>query len=116
MAWTGTGTTYLSVTVLVSEHCGSELNLVEEFMNTFRKFGKGNTFGISRCLLTWFAFHNMRQVKLLLGSKVFTWCRYIPFVADALAKAWLNGLGRDSSVGVATRYGLEGPGIEFRWE
>ena len=23
--------------------------------------------------------------------------------------------GRDSSVGIATRYGLEGPGIEFRW-
>jgi hypothetical protein len=22
---------------------------------------------------------------------------------------------RDSSVGIATRYGLEGPGIEFRW-
>ena len=22
---------------------------------------------------------------------------------------------RDSSVGVATRYGLDGPGIEFRW-
>ena len=24
-------------------------------------------------------------------------------------------LGRDSSVGLATRYGLDGPGIEFRW-
>ena len=24
-------------------------------------------------------------------------------------------VGRDSSVGVATRYGLEGPEIEFRW-
>ena len=23
--------------------------------------------------------------------------------------------GRDSSVGIATRYGLDGPGIEFRW-
>ena len=23
--------------------------------------------------------------------------------------------GRDSSVGKATRYGLDGPGIEFRW-
>ena len=23
--------------------------------------------------------------------------------------------GRDSSVGIATRYGLEGPGIESRW-
>ena len=23
--------------------------------------------------------------------------------------------GRDSSVGIETRYGLDGPGIEFRW-
>ena len=26
-----------------------------------------------------------------------------------------GGLSRDSSVGVATRYGLDGPGIESRW-
>jgi len=25
------------------------------------------------------------------------------------------GMGRDSSVGMATRYGLDGPGIESRW-
>jgi hypothetical protein len=25
-------------------------------------------------------------------------------------------MGRDSSVGTATRYGLDGPGIESRWE
>ena len=25
-------------------------------------------------------------------------------------------VGRDSSVGIATRYGLDGPGIESRWE
>jgi hypothetical protein len=24
-------------------------------------------------------------------------------------------MGRDSSVDLATRYGLDGPGIEFRW-
>ena len=24
-------------------------------------------------------------------------------------------MGRDDSVGIATRYGLDGPGIEFRW-
>jgi hypothetical protein len=24
-------------------------------------------------------------------------------------------VGRDSSVGIATRYGLDGPGIESRW-
>ena len=26
-----------------------------------------------------------------------------------------GGVGRDSSVGIATRYGLDGPGFEFRW-
>jgi len=25
-------------------------------------------------------------------------------------------VGRDSSVGIATRYGLDGPGIESRWD
>jgi hypothetical protein len=25
-------------------------------------------------------------------------------------------VGQDSSVGIATRYGLDGPGIEFGWE
>jgi len=28
---------------------------------------------------------------------------------------YLWDLGRDGSVGIATRYGLDGPGIEFRW-
>jgi hypothetical protein len=27
----------------------------------------------------------------------------------------LSSMGRCSSVGIATRYGLDGPGIEFRW-
>ena len=25
-------------------------------------------------------------------------------------------MGQDSSVGIATRYGLDGPGVESRWE
>ena len=29
--------------------------------------------------------------------------------------AYTSALGRDSSVGIATRYGLDGPGIESRW-
>jgi hypothetical protein len=29
--------------------------------------------------------------------------------------ARIHLVGRDSSVGIATRYGLDGPGIEFRW-
>ena len=31
-------------------------------------------------------------------------------------RGWLLFLGRDSSVGIATHYGLGGPGIESRWE
>ena len=27
----------------------------------------------------------------------------------------LDPVGRDSSVGIATRYGLDGPGVESRW-
>jgi hypothetical protein len=27
----------------------------------------------------------------------------------------MRKVGRDSSVGIATRYGLDGPGIESRW-
>jgi hypothetical protein len=27
----------------------------------------------------------------------------------------LNYVGRDTSVGIASRYGLDGPGIESRW-
>jgi hypothetical protein len=28
---------------------------------------------------------------------------------------WLAPVGRDSAVGIAARYGLEGPGKESRW-
>ena len=31
-------------------------------------------------------------------------------ITRAILRSW------DSSVGIATRYGLEGPGIESRWE
>ena len=30
-------------------------------------------------------------------------------------RLFLLYVGRDSSVGIATHYGLDGPGIEFRW-
>ena len=32
-----------------------------------------------------------------------------------LFRACTNFVGRDSAVGIATRYGLDGPGIESRW-
>jgi hypothetical protein len=31
-------------------------------------------------------------------------------------RLFLVSAGQDSSVGIATRYGLDGPGIESRWE
>ena len=43
------------------------------------------------------------------------------YVTDMLAVAWLyvgrmmQDVGRDSSVGIATSYWLDGPGIESRW-
>jgi hypothetical protein len=33
----------------------------------------------------------------------------------SLSSALNGGVGRDSSVGIATRYELDGPGIESRW-
>jgi len=34
-------------------------------------------------------------------------------IVNVLLHAWV--VGRDSSVGIATRYGLDGPGIESQW-
>jgi len=39
-----------------------------------------------------------------------------PRVSDVKFKFFLDTVGRDSSVGIATRYGLDGLGIESRWE
>jgi hypothetical protein len=36
-------------------------------------------------------------------------------VADCFVCNDPFGVGRDGSVGIATRYGLDGPGIESRW-
>jgi hypothetical protein len=36
-------------------------------------------------------------------------------VVSGISFVELRALGRDSSVGIATRYGLDGPGIESRW-
>jgi hypothetical protein len=35
--------------------------------------------------------------------------------SDYFVWASLSGVGRDSSVGIASRYELDGPGIECRW-
>ena len=36
-------------------------------------------------------------------------------VNDILRGCTSNRVARDSSVGIATGYGLDGPGIEYRW-
>jgi hypothetical protein len=33
-----------------------------------------------------------------------------------LSEAIHGRVGRNSAAGIATRYGLDGPGIEYRWE
>jgi hypothetical protein len=38
-----------------------------------------------------------------------------PDVAKVVTDTMAADVGQDSSVGVATRYGLDGPGIESRW-
>ena len=45
-------------------------------------------------------------LKILLWLSALGYCIIIVLVED---------VGRDSSVGMATRYGLEGPGIESQW-
>jgi hypothetical protein len=46
-----------------------------------------------------------------------TFYEYLTFI-QCLTYIYLpfNILGRHSSVSIATRYGLEGPGIQYRWE
>ena len=42
-------------------------------------------------------------------------CRCAPIPAAYFIQLRHFRGGRDSSVGIATRYGLDGPGIECRW-
>jgi hypothetical protein len=44
----------------------------------------------------------------------FCTCKYSKFSLIIVTVTGEN-VGRDSSVGIATRYGLDGPGIESRW-
>jgi hypothetical protein len=39
----------------------------------------------------------------------------IPLILHTYLSSITDAVGRNSSVGTATRYGLDGPGIEFRW-
>jgi hypothetical protein len=40
----------------------------------------------------------------------------VPVTNVALCSPYCVAVGRDSSVGIATRYGLDGLGIAYRWE
>jgi hypothetical protein len=40
---------------------------------------------------------------------------YTTKIFDSISYGYVFLLGRDSSVGIATRYVLDGPGIESRW-
>jgi hypothetical protein len=52
---------------------------------------------------------------LLLGMilSVVTW--HSSLVGSIIWLPYLHDMGRDSVVGIATRYELDGPGIESRW-
>ena len=47
-------------------------------------------------------------VRFIPSKYYFLNIRVLPFLTVVV-------VGRDSSVGIATRYGLDGPGIESRW-
>jgi hypothetical protein len=52
-----------------------------------------------------------------LSSSLYNVCLYLttPLATENILAELSTGIGRDSSVGIATHYGLDGPGIESRW-
>jgi hypothetical protein len=42
-------------------------------------------------------------------------CEPSELMPDNFMSHLLRKMGRDSAVGIATRYAMDGPGIEFRW-
>jgi hypothetical protein len=50
-----------------------------------------------------------------LPKKSLECCCKFPEVPPVFSQSTSAGVGRDSSVGIATHYGLDGPGIESRW-
>jgi hypothetical protein len=51
----------------------------------------------------------LREISVYIFHLIVKWKLALPFML-----APLMTVGRDSSVGIATRYGLDGPGIESR--
>ena len=58
------------------------------------------------CLVQIFIF----RMNLLFGKKCLSFSVFIPEDGECA----VSHVGHDSSVGIATRYGLDGPGFEFR--
>ena len=54
---------------------------------------------------------NIQQLYVLHGVRA----PLTPNFDNSFDKWKVGMMGRDSSVGIATRYGLDGPGIEYRW-
>jgi hypothetical protein len=42
-------------------------------------------------------------------------CMYVALLPKLIPLPYVRKVERDSSVGIATRYGLDGPGIVSRW-
>jgi hypothetical protein len=52
---------------------------------------------------------------IIILNKFYFWYIFILFLYSKIFSLLYKGWSRDSSVGIATRYGLECPGIESRW-
>jgi hypothetical protein len=82
---------------------------------------------LTTSLLTWDAKEEYESLSYTRVNAVRLSCSlfpvlsfFLPFTSYVLIALYLIGLsawivGRDSSVGIATRYRLDGPGIESRW-
>jgi hypothetical protein len=57
----------------------------------------------------------MHFEHILLPTRLLVLMRVQYSTTTAHTTVFLKMIGRDSSVGTATRYGLDGPGIEFWW-
>jgi hypothetical protein len=70
------------------------------------------------CLVTFFSpecvLVPLLEPEFRVSLKVFT-NRLFIVVQIFFLTCSLSEVGRDSSVGIATHYGLDGPGIESRW-
>ena len=77
------------------------------FLHSPFKYAHFNCTQISRPMPS-----NCTQISRPMPSNQVLWSKE-NYELISISRAYAVGL--DSSVGIATRYGLDGPGIEFRW-